>query len=391
MGKTGARYLFCCYKLLSKRFHFICFGQSEKQRLVTHCDRALKHFDDFYGSVYGARWPGMRAALLSEPKYIAVVNNFGDSEETQRMLEADGAMDLRLVYTAALEHGPSPVGSHEITNSGVGTSPLDESLADFMNKQKTTEIDAIYEHDVNEGLAKMEEDKEKSRVLEPLDMANFNTSLEEAIDVSSELDYNRIISAEIGIAGLQEFVPATKIKGMEGYVPESQHYQYYNTTANFPLNIELENSFTFPENLKAYTFERGNISRFPLPVYSTTGGLTHFIIQGASLLPPLLLDVQPGDSVFDACSAPGGKSLVLLQTLNPGLLVCNDLYDGRLKHVSELMKKYIPNFEEYWHDKCIIQRSDAINSTEFRKYDRVRYIFLSFSGYHAKHFGNFRF
>lgn len=43
-------------------------------------DRALEHFDDFYKTVFGRRWPSIRLALLSPHKYCAVINNFGDSD-----------------------------------------------------------------------------------------------------------------------------------------------------------------------------------------------------------------------------------------------------------------------------------------------------------------------
>lgn len=50
-------------------------------------DKALEHFDDFYGSVYGKRWKSLRLALLSPHKYIAIVNNFGNPEKISQKLE----------------------------------------------------------------------------------------------------------------------------------------------------------------------------------------------------------------------------------------------------------------------------------------------------------------
>lgn len=54
----------------------------------THMDRALKHFDEFYGNVYGKSWESIRTALLTEQhKYVAVVNSFSDTDRIKSELE----------------------------------------------------------------------------------------------------------------------------------------------------------------------------------------------------------------------------------------------------------------------------------------------------------------
>ncbi|KAL4441875.1 hypothetical protein ABPG77_003791 [Micractinium sp. CCAP 211/92] len=53
----------------------------------------------------------------------------------------------------------------------------------------------------------------------------------------------------------------------------------------------------------------------PPPTDATAGLSTHYWLDPASLLPPLLLGVQPGQQVLDMCAAPGGKSLVLAHFL----------------------------------------------------------------------------
>lgn len=46
----------------------------------------------------------------------------------------------------------------------------------------------------------------------------------------------------------------------------------------------------------------------------TLGLLDYYLMDAASLLPVLALNVQPDDFVLDLCAAPGGKTLALLQT-----------------------------------------------------------------------------
>lgn len=44
----------------------------------------------------------------------------------------------------------------------------------------------------------------------------------------------------------------------------------------------------------------------------------YFMMDAASILPVLALDLEEGDSVLDLCAAPGGKSLCIKQTDRPG-------------------------------------------------------------------------
>lgn len=54
----------------------------------------MNHFDDFYGSVFGEKWAPIREALLRRNKYVAVINNYGDTEETTELLEKRGYLLL---------------------------------------------------------------------------------------------------------------------------------------------------------------------------------------------------------------------------------------------------------------------------------------------------------
>ncbi len=69
-------------------------------------------------------------------------------------------------------------------------------------------------------------------------------------------------------------------------------------------------------------------------------GATHEYLKGyyylhrdaAPLAPPLNMDLRPGDSVLDACAAPGGKATYIAQLIgDEGLVVANDISLDRVR------------------------------------------------------------
>jgi 16S rRNA (cytosine967-C5)-methyltransferase len=80
----------------------------------------------------------------------------------------------------------------------------------------------------------------------------------------------------------------------------------------------------------------GNPLRAPL---ADTGD---FLIQDeASQIVPLALGARPGDRVWDACAAPGGKTLVLADAMaHSGVLVAGDLRPHRLALLRRLLSAH---------------------------------------------------
>lgn len=331
--------------------------------------KALVHFDDFYNSVFGQRWPSIRAALLTEHKYVALVNNFCDSQRTKQQLEENGAINIRIIYE---RYNEELFGIKTTKNTESKTVKLDDKLANVVQQKQSDDIRSLYNEYAEDVLAKMKEEKqaEKPRVIDAESVANLKKSMQDTVE---EVDYNRMVSSEIGAIGLHEFIPATKLKGMEDFMTETQHYQYYSSTVDFPLKIEPDTEFKFPPALDLYTYVEGDVSRFNRPRRGVTGTFSHFLLDGASILPALMLNVQPGDRVFDACAAPGGKSLILLQSMLPEMVVCNDILESRVNRIYSLFDQYLNDFEDKWNEKrCIIRREDARMCKEIGTYDKVR-------------------
>lgn len=80
-----------------------------------------------------------------------------------------------------------------------------------------------------------------------LDEKSLESSLEDA-----EIDTQRLIDATSGLsaAALYEYVPATRLKGLEDWVVESDHYRYYRKDTDFPVRVEQDSDFIFPGHLQ---------------------------------------------------------------------------------------------------------------------------------------------
>ncbi|XP_042321990.1 5-methylcytosine rRNA methyltransferase NSUN4 [Sceloporus undulatus] len=95
-------------------------------------------------------------------------------------------------------------------------------------------------------------------------------------------------------------------------------------------------------NIKCYTFPKGDISIFHPARPDVIGILGYYLLDAASVLPVLALNVQPGDLVLDLCAAPGGKTLALLQTACCRELAANDLSTSRTRRLHEVLHRYLP-------------------------------------------------
>lgn len=308
---------------------------------------------------------------MTEHKYVALVNNFGDSENIKSDLENNGAVNVRLIYENFIEE--SLIKQNAENEQYKSKNDIDVRLSGFTQQKETTEIKAIYNQEAEERLERLRQEKleDKSRVFEIDGVANLK-SLDKSLAEDLDMDYNRLVSAEIGAMGLQEFIPATKLKGMDDFMPESDHYKYYSTIVDFPLEIESEKEFKFPPTLDFYVYPEGDISRFPRPKRGSLNTFSHFLMDGASMLPPLMLNVQLGDRVLDACAAPGGKSLIMLQTLLPDMVVCNELSESRINRLRSLFDQYFMDYENTWQNKrCKLQQMDIRQYEEFSSYDKV--------------------
>lgn len=101
--------------------------------------------------------------------------------------------------------------------------------------------------------------------------------------------------------------------------------------AAFPQENDLSNCFWIPAGEHCQ------------PERNADELLDIYIMDPASVMVANALDVQPDDRVLDMCAAPGGKSLVLIESLkDSGEIFCNDLSPERRERLKKVIQQYVP-------------------------------------------------
>lgn len=288
------------------------------RKKVHPVDKALNHFDDFYKQVFTKKWGSIREGLLGKQKYMAIVNNYADDKETMRNFELMGALNVRTLFKLEKQY----------------------LIEDFEANKRLKALKRIRK------LADESEISDKSAEEKDKEPAAVNMSLKQSLE-KAEIDVNRIVDGN-NVEILSEFIPAAKIKGMEDFISETDHYKFYDTTSNFNVNIEREYDIHFPENLNIYCYEMENTTDFEAAKLGSTGVLNYYLMDGGSVLPVLALGLKPGNIFLDVCASPGGKSLLALQTLYPDCVISNDSSHSRVARIEHVYKQFLYDFEERW-------------------------------------------
>lgn len=263
---------------------------------------------------------------MSKQKYIAVVNNFSDADQTNLNLEKIGALNVRTLFQLEKQY-------------------ISDNYAKLRQKYNLTKI--------------WKKDEKIARELVKNDSVEnvYQSYSLEHNSSNAEIDFTRVIpQQDVSFLNLTEFMPVTKLKGLEDWIAEPQHLENCKES-NFSPKISREFDFHFPDNLNVYCYEIGNHNDFSSPKNGTTGVLNYYLMDGGSLLPVLALDVKPGDKVLDMCASPGGKSYLILQTLYPDQVICNDVTKSRAKRIYNVMKQYLYDLEEKWLNQNKLQIS----------------------------------
>ncbi|XP_044207762.1 tRNA (cytosine(34)-C(5))-methyltransferase, mitochondrial isoform X2 [Thunnus albacares] len=96
----------------------------------------------------------------------------------------------------------------------------------------------------------------------------------------------------------------------------------------------------------------------------------YYLLNAASLLPVLALQVRDGEKVLDLCSAPGGKALAIMQCATPAFLCCNEPDPHRRDWLAKTLESFLPHS---LNSQVIVSAQDgrSFGQSEVGAYDKV--------------------
>ncbi|KAM4744085.1 tRNA (cytosine(34)-C(5))-methyltransferase, mitochondrial [Anableps anableps] len=153
------------------------------------------------------------------------------------------------------------------------------------------------------------------------------------------------------------------------YPPEDFGLLPYITSHEFSQAHQSERPLNFPHSsLQCYIHP--HLLRFPSQAHRPGQLKQYYLLNAASLLPVLALQVRDGDRVLDLCSAPGGKAVAIMQSATPALLCCNEPDPHRRDWLAKTLESFLP---PSLSSEVMVSAQDgrSIGQSEVGFYDKV--------------------
>ncbi|CAG5117455.1 unnamed protein product [Candidula unifasciata] len=285
------------------------------QKEMPNCQLALSNFDAFYKPYFGDQWPSIRVSLLSLPKYCAVINKYGNSEKIASQLG-----DLNLINFIDRVRKLQDKKKNEKTFMHLDDSEGEPELTHIES------LSAPNNQQVSSSSVSTSDD-------------SMNMSPHSSNDNEGNLEDEYLNSQNINV-----FVPTEQFYSERDKLLREE--MSINSFQNLDDNFEIRpfEALNISQHLNAYVFPRADVSMFP-QAKSHNRIIGYYLMDAASVIPVIALDVQPTDKVLDLCAAPGGKSYTILQSLDVyagGSLTCTDSSPGRLTRLKDVLYSFFP-------------------------------------------------
>ncbi|KAK7107489.1 5-methylcytosine rRNA methyltransferase NSUN4-like [Littorina saxatilis] len=342
---TAHRSLRCCLAL-QKRYRY------KKKWAVnlaskTNCELALDHFDAFYKPLFGRQWPSIRVSLLSLNKYAAIINNASDAEIWSQNLAELGTRDLirdaaKTVHKTILKENAKNAPQTMIPEQDERNVILDVEPSSESDTTSLESKEAGLTESSSSGLSQTTMNKKQTEPEHHTSNMDVGYS-EERKDLDG---MGNILTpdAMYNSTDLQHFMPTQQVFSEREELRQAEFSQ--STYQERPVSVSVlpGQHPSLPLSLRVMAFPRGDVSDFPMPKADAANLLNYYLLDGASILPVLALDLRPHDNVLDLCAAPGGKTLAMLQIIisQGGHLTSNDVSQSRLRRLKTVLKSYFP-------------------------------------------------
>ncbi|XP_048350889.1 tRNA (cytosine(34)-C(5))-methyltransferase, mitochondrial isoform X2 [Sphaerodactylus townsendi] len=132
--------------------------------------------------------------------------------------------------------------------------------------------------------------------------------------------------------------------------------------------IQSESLSCFRQSFKCYI--PSIPGRFPAQKHRAGRLKEYYLLNAASILAVMALDIENEEKVLDMCAAPGGKSIVTLQYACPGLLQSNEYDNLRSNWLRNTLESFIP---ESLMNLVIISQLDGrqIGNLQPERFDKI--------------------
>ncbi|XP_005102123.1 5-methylcytosine rRNA methyltransferase NSUN4 isoform X2 [Aplysia californica] len=300
----------------------------------TGCQQALDHFDAFYKPFYGDKWPLIRVSLLSLSKHCAVINKFADPEKARLRLSNLGADDL--VKSARRLQGQ--LEQEALTEQTLSHNSVETS------SERIPELDLVAnENSFNRSYSSLYNSSPRESLLEKSQQKVFceDDRVDHGLQTGQEIDpiYDELYKDNIDV-----FVPTVQVLSERDQLLKDELNLNMFEPRNIDVQVQRPESINIARDIEAFAFPAGDVSQFP-PAKSHNHRFGYYLMDAASVMPVIALNVQSEDQVLDLCAAPGGKTVLILQCLDlsaGGSLTCNDNSPSRVKRLKSVLRSYLP-------------------------------------------------
>lgn len=198
---------------------------------------------------------------------------------------------------------------------------------------------------------------------------SFKLHCQRDLPLTFRITGSKAHAKEVNQKFIDDHVAKLKDAEFDGMKLAPKNIAFYPDQLGWQLDV--------PKSVIRKNAEFAKTQRF-LVLETTVGNISRQ--EAVSMIPPLLMDVQPHHAVLDMCAAPGSKTAQLVEALHNkdaetpalGFVIANDS-DYKRSHmlVHQVKRLNSPNFLVVNHDAQLFPRIQLEEGAEHIKFDRI--------------------